>query len=90
MSTDANLEIRTEAAVEAAEIAERGMKEAAEEVEVKAAVTKAANSVSCAGTLSAANDAPTITSAFARAPTSTSSVVGVARKNWYTLIIIML
>ena len=38
---DADLERRTEAAAEAAKITERGMKEAAEETEVKYAAAKA-------------------------------------------------
>ena len=85
-----DLEIRLEAAAEAAKIAEREMKDASKEAKVKAAAAKAVNSVSSAGTLSVATAASTDASGFARAPTYTSSVVGVARRSEYTLIIIML
>ena len=80
--------------MEAAEIDKRGMKEAAEESEVKSAVAKttakAANSVSSDGVFSATIASSNAASAFARAHTSTSSVVGVARRSGYTLIIIIL
>ena len=84
-----DLERRVGAVMEAAEIAERGMKEAAKEAEVKAA-SKAANSVSSEGTSPAATSASTAASAFVMAPTSNRSVVSVARSSGYTLIIIML
>ena len=72
----ADLERRMEATAEAAEISDREIKEAAEEAEVKgsattAAVAKANNFVSSAGTLSAVTVAYTDTSAFMRAPTYT-------------------
>ena len=87
----ADLKRLIEAAVEVAKIAERGVKGAAEESEVKAATAKAAaDSLSSAGTSSADNSVSTATSTSTRAPTSTSSVVGVARRSGYILIIMML
>ena len=90
----ANLERWMETAVEAAKIAKRGMKEVAKEAEVKAAAAKyaveATNYVSYTGALSADIAASTAASAFVKAPTYYSSVVGVARRSGYTLIIIML
>ena len=89
-----DLEKRMEVAVEATEIYGRGMKEAAEEAEVKAATTKAtakaSDSVSFAGTMSAATASSTAKSAVVRYTNSTSSVVGAARRSGYTLITIML
>ena len=89
-----DLEIRVEAAAEASEIAKRGMRGASKEAEVKSASAKASgnfsDSVSLAGTSSAATAASTTVSAFGRAPNSTSSVVGIARISGYTLVIIML
>ena len=83
-----------EAAVEAAKIAKRGMKEVAKEAEVKAAVakyaTKTFNYISSSGKFPPTTSASTYASVFVRAPTSTSSVVGVARRSGYTLKIIML
>ena len=66
------------------------MKEAAEEVEVKAAAAKAVYYVSYSGTSYASTAASTDSSVFVSAPTSTGSVVGVARRRGYILIIIML
>ena len=81
-----------EAAAEADNITERGMKEASKEAEVKAATAnaaaKASNSVSSEGNLSAATAASTAASMFTRDPTS--SVVGDTRRSGYTFLIIML
>ena len=85
-----DLEIRIETAVEADKIFESGMKEAAEESMVKAAATKATDSVSSARNLSATTSASTTAFTFTRAPNPTSSVVGVARRSGYSLIRIML
>ena len=83
-----------EAAAEADNITERGMKEASKEAEVKAATAnaaaKASNSVSSEGNLSAATAAYTAASQFTRVPNDTSSAVGVDRRTGYTLIIILL
>ena len=79
---------------EVAKITKRGTKEASEEAKVKAAAaraaTKAAGYVSSTGTSSAVTAASTTMYTFTRAPTSTSSVVGIAIRSGYTLIIIML
>ena len=80
-----NMEIRVEDVAEATEILERGMKEAAKEAKIKAALAKAANLVS-----SAANAASTTAPVFTRAPTYTTSSVGVPRRRGYTLLIIRL
>ena len=90
----AGLDIQMEAAAEADEIAKRGMKEAAKESEVKDTATKTAaeatNYVSYSGNSSASTAISTTTYVFARAPPSTSIVLGVARRSGYTCIIIML
>ena len=86
----ADLERQMEAVAEADKIAKRGMKEAAEESMVKAAATKATDSVSSARNLSATTSASTTAFTFTRAPNPTSSVVGVARRSGYSLIRIML
>ena len=75
-AADDNLERRMEATAEAAEITDREIKEDAKEAEVKgaattAAVIKATNSVSSAGTSSTATATSTGASTFARAPTYT-------------------
>ena len=69
--------------MEAAEIVKRGMKDAAKEADIKAKAktATAADSVSSSGTSSTANFASTYASAFKRAPTSNSIVVGVARRS---------
>ena len=78
-----------EAAAEVAKISKRVMKETTEEAKVKAAAVKAADSVSSVGTAPAATAASTSASVFERDPTSTNSVIGVARRNWCKLIIII-
>ena len=83
-----------EVAEEASKISKRGIMDATKDAEFKAATAnaaaKAANSISSVGTSSAATTAATTASVFAKAPTYTSSVVGVARRGGYKLIIIML
>ena len=77
-----------EAAAEATEIAERGMKEATEEAEVKFSAARTAveatNCVSSDIISSASTSASTAAYAFARAPTSTGSVIGISRRSGYT------
>ena len=89
-----DMERRVEAALEASKIAKSGIKEAVKEDRAKAAAcksaTKAANSVSSDENSSTATSDSTTAPAFARDPTSIISVVGVARKSGYKLLIIML
>ena len=89
-----DLDIHMEAAVEADGFAERGMKEVTKEAEVKSTAAKAsaksANSISSARTSSTTTAASTTTSVLARDTNYTISVLGVARRSGYTLIIMML
>ena len=65
------------------------MKEDAKKSKVKDAAAKATDSVSSARNSSGATVTSTAASMFARVPNFTSSVVGVAIRSGYKLIIIM-
>ena len=92
-AVDAHLERWMEAMAESVKITKRERKESTEETEVNTTTSKASdeatNYASSAGTSSDANYASTVASMATRAPTSNSTVVGVARRSAYILIIIM-